>query len=127
MKMHYMGGKPVHGNPLPFPSSHPSTNPFQAGMLGVHKTSPYEYLMYNSCNANPTLFYFSLCPVHYFAQVLRQISGLTGGRPKASRTHTHTHHCRFNHYQRRDLSVQIHKGVNIDFMHALALFELADC
>lgn len=42
MKMHYMGGRLVHVNPLPFPSPHPSTNPFQAlAVLWVHKTSPY--------------------------------------------------------------------------------------
>lgn len=42
MKMHYMGGRLVHVNPLPFPSPHPSTNPSQAlAVLWVHKTSPY--------------------------------------------------------------------------------------
>jgi len=100
----------VHVNAVPLPSSHPSTNPFSAATLWVHKTSPYEYLMYNSCNANSTLFYFPL-PSPLFCQVLRK----TVERRKAL-------HALFP--LRRDLSVQIHKGADIDCMHSLALFEL---
>lgn len=53
-----MGGKLEQVNPLPFLLSQLSTNPFLAATHWVHKTSPYEYLMYDSCNANSTLFYF---------------------------------------------------------------------
>lgn len=92
-----MGQRLVHVHPLPF---HPS--------LWVHKTSPYEYLIYNSCNTNSTLFHFSPCPVHYFAKRCdrsQEELRLTGESPKALRMHTHTH---IPLPQRGDLSVPKH-------------------
>lgn len=101
-----MGGKLAHVNPLHFPSSHPSTNPFHAAMLRVHKTSPYEYLMCNSCNANSTLFYFPSTQSIILPKCCDiSLDSLVGVQRLCTNT--------LPLPQRHDLSIQVHKGEDI--------------